>query len=86
MCYNSHIEKEGIMPEYHPLKKKIRESGRNYSMVARMTKKERDGEPYCVNHFHQMLNGVRPLPPYAVEQICKLLGLNPEEYLNDAKE
>jgi hypothetical protein len=68
------------MPEEHPLKAKIYESGRTYSGVARMVKKETDGRPYNASHFHNMLNGARPLPPYAVEQICKLLGINPQEY------
>jgi hypothetical protein len=73
------------MPEKHPLKAKIYESARTYSGVARMVKKDTDGRPYCVGHFNQMLNGVRPLPADAVKQICEILLLDPEEYLNDAK-
>jgi hypothetical protein len=68
------------MPD-HPLKAKIKASGRSYSKVARMIRKERDGEPYNASHFHNMLNGARPLPLYAAKQVCELLGLNPEEYI-----
>ena len=68
------------------LKAKIYESGRTYSGVARMVIKETDGRPYCVGHFNQMLNRVRPMPEHAVKQVCDILLLDPQEYLDDAKE
>ena len=74
------------MPQEPPLKlkEKIYEDGRTYSGVARMVIKDTDGRPYCVGHFTQMLNRVRPMPEHAVKQVCAILKLDPQEYLDDA--